>query len=143
MKHFDLMPVQQNLKCQKNWDFQFEVLDFIFFFFRKFKKRKKNLNLAVEEISQLIIFRLPFCIFFSKNRKNDRNYIFFYLNLIFFLARTLCKDLESIGIVFLSQFGCSDFSSIPTEIQEKTLTKQKIKKMTHSQEQGFKYHFIS
>ena len=50
----------------------------------------------------------------------------------FFLARTLCKDLESIGIVFLSQFGCSDFSSIPTEIREKTLTKQKIKKMTHS-----------
>ena len=57
---------------------------------------------------------------------------FFDLNLIFSLAHTLCKNLESFGLVLCSQFGFSQNSSIPTEIREKNSTKQKIKKMTHS-----------
>ena len=44
---------------------------------------------------------------------------FFDLNLIFSLARTLCKNLESFGLVLCSQFGFSQNSSIPTEIREK------------------------
>ena len=51
-----------------------------------------------------------------KQKKND-------LNLIFSLARTLCKSLALITVVNFSH---------PNSIMFRTLTKQKIKKMTHS-----------
>ena len=75
---------------------------------------------------------LAFSCFSSKISKKCKKSRFFDLNLIDSLARTLCKNLESFGTVFLSQFGFFHFSSIPTEIRKKTSTKQKIKKMTHS-----------
>ena len=68
----------------------------------------------------------------SKSRQKWKKLGFFDLNLIFSLARTLCKNMASNGVVLFSQFGYSRFSSVPTEIREKTSTKQKIKKMTHS-----------
>ena len=97
-----------------------------------FSEDWRSRNLAVEVIPQLDLFHLPFSMLNGKSRQKWKKLRFFDLNLIFSLARTLCKNLALNGVVLFSQFRFSHFSSVPAEIWQKCSTKQKIKKMTLS-----------
>ena len=104
------------------------------FFLRDFRFPEdwRRRNWAAEQIPQLVMVGLPFHMRSSKSQQKWKKLRFFDLNLIFSLARTLCKNMASNGVVLFSQFGYSRFSSVPTKIWEKSSTKQKIKKMTPS-----------
>ena len=109
-----------------------------------FSEDWRSRNLAVEVIPQLDLFHLPFSMLNGKSRQKWKKLRFFDLNLIFSLARTLCKNLALNRVVLFSQFGYSRFYQFLLRFEKKVQRSKKSRKWhVLTKEQGLKFHFIS